>query len=218
MAVRRSLAFVTVAVALIGIPPAGAHACTTPVEIPVGEATTITVGVPAEQSPVVAVDVAIPSGFRLDEAPDVGPWRVERSGSTLQYRGGVLSPYACASFTLEGAAERQARLAFAVTAHGEDGSLVKLTSEDPNDLHAAQLVYAGFSPPAASDGGGSSGLSGSTIGLALTVAVIGAAYFLSRRLQAKPAKQSRRVQQAKPGRQSRRVPQAKPVRQSRRRR
>ncbi len=205
VAVRRYLASVTVAAAVIGISPAGAHACTTPNEIPVGEATTIVIGVPAEQSPVVAVDIAIPSGFRLDKAPDVGPWRVERSGSTLQYRGGVLSPYACASFNLEGAAERQATLAFVVTAHGEDGSVVKLTSEDPSDLHAAPLVYAGLASPVASDEGGSGGLSASTIGLALTAAVIGAAYFLSRRLQqAKPAKPTRRVQQAKPSKQSRR--------------
>jgi Uncharacterized protein conserved in bacteria len=202
--VRRCLALVTVAVAVTGIPPAGAHACNTPAEIPVGETSTIIVGVPAEQNPVVAVDVAIPSGFRLDKAPDIGPWRVERSGSLLRYRGGELAPYACASFNLEGAAERQAALAFAVTVRSPDGSEVRFDGEQPDDPHAAQLVYAGFSPPTTSDDGGSSLLSGSTVGLAATVAVIGGAYLLSRRLQRpKPAKSGTPAKPTRPARRRR---------------
>jgi hypothetical protein len=177
------VAAVAVAVAVMGTGLAVAHSCSTPVEIPVGEATTIVVGVPAELQPVVGIDIFLPDGFRLDKAEDVGPWRVERAGSELRYRGGVLEPYACASFNLQGAAERQAQLAFPMTAHGEDGSKIEFTSEDPNDLHAAQLVYAGFSPPTSSDDGGSSWLSGSTIGLAAAAAAIGGAFVLSRRQQ-----------------------------------
>ncbi|MGH9039434.1 MAG: hypothetical protein ACRDZ3_04315 [Acidimicrobiia bacterium] len=200
---RRLLVLVsfTIVVAASGIIPAEAHACATPVEIPVGEVTTIVVGVPAEIQPVVEVDVGIPDGFLLDEANDVGPWKVEHSGSTLRYRGGELAPYACASFQLQGTAERQAQLSFPVTTRAEDGSEVKFTAQEPDDPHAAQLVYAGFSPPTSGDDGGSSWLSGSTIGVAVTVVVIAGAYFLSRRLQ-----------QEQPGRST------KPIRPARRRR
>jgi hypothetical protein len=194
VAVRRPLTFVPVivAAALAGALPAGAHSCTAPVEIPVGEVTTVLIGVPAEQNPVVAVDVTIPEGFRLEEAAGVGPWRVERSGSILRYRGGELAPYACASFSLQGAAERQAALAFPITVRGPDGSELTFDGEEPGDPHAAQLVYAGFSPPAP-DGGGPDGLSGTAIGAAVTVAVVGGAYLLSRRLQQRaPARPPRR--------------------------
>ncbi|MGH8972857.1 MAG: hypothetical protein ACRD0C_06590 [Acidimicrobiia bacterium] len=186
---RRLAAAAIVAVTVLGTGSAGAHSCSTPAEIPVGEATTITVGVPAELQPVVGVDIDVPDGFRLDKAEGVGPWRLERAGSQLRYRGGVLDPYACAAFNLQGAAERQALLAFPMTVHGQDGSRVEYTSTDSGDIHSAQLVYAGFSPPSSSDGGGSGWLSGSTIGLAAAAAAIGGAFALSRRQQrrARPA-------------------------------
>lgn len=203
---RRLAAAVAAAVVVTGAEPAAAHSCSTPVEIPVGESTTIVVGVPAELQPVVGIDIVVPDGFRLDKAEDVGPWRVERAGSELRYRGGVLAPYACASFNLQGAAERQAQLAFPMTAHGEDGSKIEFTSEEPNDLHAAQLVYAGFSPPTRSDDSGTSWLSGSTIGLAAAVAAIGGAFVLSRRQQrgARPAPSRPSGKRKPPGTQRRR--------------
>jgi hypothetical protein len=197
---------VTVAMAATGTAPAGAHSCSTPAEIPVGESTTITVGVPAEQQPVVGVDIVVPDGFRLDKAEGVGPWQLERAGSELRYRGGTLSPYACAVFTLQGAAERQAQLAFAMTAHGQDGSTLEFTSEEPGDPHAAQLVYAGFSPPATSEDGGSGGVSGSTVGLVAAAAAIAGAFVLSRRQQrqARPVPRPKAGKRKSPGTQRRR--------------
>ena len=188
----RSARAFAAALVLAGAAPAGAHPCTTPAEIPVGEVVTVLVGVPAEEKPVVAVDVAIPSGFRLEDAPDIGPWRVERDGSTLRYRGGELAPYACASFNLEGAAERQARLAFSVTSRSPDGSEVRFDGTEPYDPHAAQLVYAGFSPPPPPDEGASGWLSGTTVGLAATAALVGGAYLVSRRLQGPRAGRAKR--------------------------
>jgi hypothetical protein len=130
---------------------------------------------------VVAVDVALPGGFRLEKAADVGPWKVTQDGSTLRYRGGELPPYSCASFNLEGMAESQSKLAFSVTSRSQDGSEVRFDGTEADDPHAAQLVYAGFSPPALDEKGGSSWLSGSTLAVVATVAVVGAAYVFSRR-------------------------------------
>jgi hypothetical protein len=180
---RRLAAATAVAAALLGAGPVAAHSCSTPAEIPVGESTTITVGVPAEAQPVVGIDITVPDGFRLDKAEGFGPWRLERDGNQLRYRGGELAPYACATFYLQGAAERQAQFAFPLTVHGRDGSQIQFTSEDPNDIHAAQLVYAGFSPPAAPADGGSDGLSGSAIGLGAATVAIAGAFLLSRRQQ-----------------------------------
>jgi hypothetical protein len=187
--VRRLVAAAVVAVAVLGADPAAAHSCSAPDEIPVGESTTITVGVPAEAQPVVGFDIAVPDGFRLDKADGFGPWRLERDGSQLRYRGGELAPYACATVHLQGAAERQAQLVFPLTVHGQDGSQIRFTSEDPNDLHAAHLVYAGFSPPTTpTEDSGSGGLSGSAIGLAAAAVAIAGAFFLSRRQQGRARK------------------------------
>lgn len=189
------------AVAVLWAGPAAAHSCSTPAEIPVGESTTVTVGVPAEQQPVVGFDVTIPEGFRLDKAEGFGPWRLERDGSQLRYRGGELAPYACATFYLQGAAERQALLAFPLTVHGRDGSQIQFTSQDPNDVHAALLVYAGFSPPTTPADGGSGGLSGSAVGLGAAAVAIAGAFVLSRRQQRRaPRAGARRPPPRRPAR------------------
>lgn len=198
MAMRRFLALLTAAVGVIGVAPARAHSCATPVEIPVGESATVTVGVAAEQSPLVGVDISLPAGFRLERAEEEFDWRATRTESLLRYRGGSLAPYACTYFNLIGQAERQAKLVFPMTVHGADGSVVEFTAEDVNDTHPAQLVYAGFSAP--SDGGSrGERLSGATAGMLFAAVVtIGAAALWRRRQtprrpqpQARPAQHKR---------------------------
>src|SRR5919106_3590695 len=55
--------------------PAGAHVCSTPVATEVGAPVTVNVGVAVETlDPVTGVDVGIPDGFRVDEAPTDPPW------------------------------------------------------------------------------------------------------------------------------------------------
>jgi hypothetical protein len=160
-----------VAVGMTGIVPAGAHSCAGPVEIPVGEETTVTVGVAAEQSPVVGIDISMPAGFRFERAEDEFDWRATRTDSLLRYRGGTLPPYACIFFNLVGTAERQATLVFPITVHGEDGSVIEFTGERADGLHPAQLVYAGFSPAPRDEISGE-GLPGAVAG-GLVAAIIG---------------------------------------------
>jgi hypothetical protein len=199
MAMRRLLALLTVAVGVMGAVPARAHSCATPVEIPIGEPATVAVGVAAEQSRVVGVDISLPAGFRLDRAEELFDWRATRTGSLLRYRGGTLDPYACDYFNLVGQADEQATLVFPMTVHGADGSVVEFTGEEADDPHPAQLVYAGFSP----SGGESRGdrLSGATTGMLLAAAVtIGAAVvWRGRQAPRRPQPQSRPAQHKRSG-------------------
>ncbi|HEY3240382.1 MAG TPA: hypothetical protein VGL92_12500 [Acidimicrobiia bacterium] len=192
---RRLLVLVTVAVGATG-GPALAHSCAVPVEIPVGEAATVTVGVAAEQSPVVGIDIIVPSGFRLDHAEDQIPWRAEQAGTLVRYRGGVLPPYACAFFILDGEAERQATLVFPLRVHGQDGSVVEFTSQNAGDLHPAQLVYAGFSPAAARDGPGRDWFTGALGGLLVAVVIAAGVVVVSARRE-RPAPARRRTRRAR---------------------
>jgi hypothetical protein len=163
------------AVGVTGIVPARAHSCAGPVEIPVGEETTVTVGVAAEQSPVAGFDITVPDGFSLARAEDEFDWRATQTGSLLRYRGGTLPPYACMFLNLVGTADRQAKLVFPFTVHGTDGSAVEFTGEEADDRHPAQLVYAGFSPPTSRESRGE-GLRGAFSGI-LVAALIGIGAF-----------------------------------------
>ncbi len=181
---RALLALLAAAIGLGGMTPARAHSCSMPVEIPVGESTTVTVGVAAEQSTLVEVDITVPEGFVFERAEDEFDWRGTLTGSVVRYRGGTLAPYACTYFNLIGRAERQATLVFPMTIRGEDGSVIEFTSDKADDLHPAQLVYAGFSPPSNSGSSGGSGFSGALAGVLVAVLIGVGALILSRRREA----------------------------------
>jgi len=180
---RPLLALLAAAIGLAGMTPARAHSCAMPVEIPIGESTTVTVGVAAEQSPLVEVDITVPEGFVLERAEDEFDWHGTLTGSVVRYRGGTLAPYACTYFNLIGRVERQATLVFPMTIRGEDGSVIEFTSDKADDMHPAQLVYAGFSPPPSSGGSGGSGnrFSGALAGVLVAVLIGVGAFTLSRR-------------------------------------
>lgn len=120
--------------------PADAHVCVTPVEVDVGVPAAITVGVPAEQQPVVRVDIDVPEGFVLDEARPAPGWDVTTGGSTVSYAGGEIPRLQCGYFTLTGTAARRAKLVFPVTATDASGDT---TVYGPDRL-GAQEVYAGI--------------------------------------------------------------------------
>lgn len=178
---RALLALLAAAIGLAGMTPARAHSCAMPVEIPVGESTTVTVGVAAEQSPLVEVDITVPEGFVFERAEDEFDWKGTLTGSVVQYRGGTLAPYACTYFNLIGRVERQTTLVFPMTIRGEDGSVIEFTGDQADDLHPAQLVYAGFSPPSNSESSGGSRFSGALAGVLVAVLIGVAALSLSRR-------------------------------------
>jgi hypothetical protein len=155
-----------------------------PVEIPIGESTTVTVGVAAEQSPLVEVDITVPDGFVVERAEDEFDWQGTLTGSVVRYRGGTLAPYACTYFNLIGRAERQATLVFPMAVRGEDGSVIEFTSDKADNLHPAQLVYAGFSPQPSSSGGRGDRFSGALAGVLVAVLIGVGALTLSRRREA----------------------------------
>ncbi|HET7489535.1 MAG TPA: hypothetical protein VFJ85_16530 [Acidimicrobiales bacterium] len=124
--------------------PAAAHTCALPSNVKLGKVTEVGVRVGAETSPVVAVDIHVPDGFRLDRPVALAGWQAERHGSTVTYRStdDRILPFGCSQFQLAGKATARGTLVFTVVAHADDGSELRYDSADPKDENAAQLVYA----------------------------------------------------------------------------
>lgn len=81
--------------AIAPITTASAHLCSSPAVVDVRKPVTISLGVPAEEKGVVAVEVALPEEFRLDDAEPVEGWTAEPDGSTVRFRGGYVQPFGC---------------------------------------------------------------------------------------------------------------------------
>jgi hypothetical protein len=137
--------------------PAAAHVCVRPVEVKVGDVSSITVGVPAEVQVVDKVAITIPAGFDLGQARAAGGWTSSIDGSTITYTGSTIAPLTCGYFTVTGTAASKGKLVFPVTTTAVDGTT---TEYGPGKL-GAQEVYAGI--PAFPDAGGGSGLDATTI-------------------------------------------------------
>lgn len=144
--VRRALAVLALVGPLLAVVPASAHSCAAPVQVPVGERVSVTVGVAAEAVAVTGVDVSVPEGFRLLGVVEAPGWRIERQGSTVRLRDGEVAPFGCAYLTLEGVAPRKGRLLFPLTVHGADGSTLRYEGAELGDPGAGQLVFAGVEP------------------------------------------------------------------------
>ena len=93
-------AFATGATVGLTAAPASAHICPIAVEIPVGQPSTIDVGVTVEGATVPDVEITIPAGLRLDRVDPKAGWTFTRTGSTVRYRGGPIAPYTCEYFSL----------------------------------------------------------------------------------------------------------------------
>jgi hypothetical protein len=168
--------------------PAAAHVCVRPVEVKVGELSSITVGVPAEVQVVDKVAITIPAGFDLGQARAAGGWTSSIDGSTVTYTGSTIAPLTCGYFTVTGTAASKGKLVFPVTTTAVDGT----TTEYAPGRLGAQEVYAGI--PAFPDAGGGSGLDATTLAGIVLVGgglVAAAALFVVRRRAGRPASTAR---------------------------
>lgn len=113
---------------------------------------TFTVGVPAEDVLVSRVDIEIPEEFDLHRGVEFASWKVEREGNVLRYTGGTIGLFQCAFFTIAGEVPEKATLVVPFTTYGADGAVLReFRSRVLNHADAAQLVYAGTDPVAASE-------------------------------------------------------------------
>jgi hypothetical protein len=175
-AAERTIMVLALTVALTLHTTASAHVCSKPDLVDVDAPVTVNLGVPAEEKPVVGVDVSLPRGFRLDDVEPAEGWTAERAGSHVRLRGGTVGSLGCEYFVLRGVATREGKLAFSLVARHEDGSATRYEGDKINDPLGAQLVFAGVVPSDAdyvSDGGEGTGtnlprlLSGALAGLAV---------------------------------------------------
>jgi hypothetical protein len=163
--VRRILVILALLAALVGSAPADAHTCSSPGVIPVGQETTVTVGVIAEAQPVVGVTITVPPGFEATEvAPATGWKELPRQGPDIVLEGGPIQPFACGFFSLRGRATKKATLVFVATTRAADGTIERFADTNPGSRLPAQVVFAGLDPSDAGSGDGSSG-SGVIVGL-----------------------------------------------------
>jgi hypothetical protein len=182
--VRRALAVLALLGPVLAVVPASAHSCAAPVQVPVGERVSVTVGVTAEAVAVTGVDVSVPDDFRLLGVVEAPGWRIERRGSTVRLRDGEVAPFGCAYLALEGVAGRKGRLVFPLTVHGADGSTLRYESAELGDPGAGQLVFAGVERPSPDTGGVSPW---KAAGWALvTLGLVGAAALALRRFILRP--------------------------------
>lgn len=153
--VRRALLTAAVAVPLTFLVagPAHAHVCATPRLIDVGTPDDAVMGVGAEEKPVVAVEVAVPQGFVVEEIDPPTGWTGESAGRTVRFEGGEIAPLACQSFTLRGTAAERGPLAFDLLLTHPDGSQSRYDKRAAA-FDGAQLVVAGMTLDELRDAGG----------------------------------------------------------------
>jgi uncharacterized protein YcnI len=146
---RRAAGFIVamvVGAGLLVVPPrpAGAHFCSSPLKVPVGEPVTFTVGVPAEEAQVGRVEIEVPEEFDLHRPVERPPWRVEQEGDKVIFTGGPINLFQCGFFTLAGEVPDKAKLVVPFTTYDTQGKKIReFRSEDLSHLDTAQLVYAG---------------------------------------------------------------------------
>jgi hypothetical protein len=135
--------------------PAAAHVCALPAQVAVGRPATVSVGIGAEAHAVTAVELGIPTGFRVTGAGGQG-WRSEVEGEVVRFDGNRVEPFSCGYVTVEGVAEQRARLVFPLTLRTAEGDTVTYDRPEPYREDGAQLVYAGLDlpTPPGSDGVG----------------------------------------------------------------
>lgn len=149
------IAILAFCVPLLMADPAAAHVCALPVQVPVDEPASITVGVGAEASAITEINVAVPEGFRLTDASGEG-WQTDVQDDAVRFSGGSIDPFTCSNVTLRGVAEEQDKLAFPLELRTAEDDVVVYDTLEPFYEDSAQLVYAGLELPGLppSDDGG----------------------------------------------------------------
>ncbi|MGH9155636.1 MAG: hypothetical protein ACRD1K_07375 [Acidimicrobiales bacterium] len=166
---------------LVPAAPAGAHACGRVLEVPVGEPTVVTLAVGSEADAITEVGAQVPNGFVVEAVIAHPAWQADRDGDTIRWRGGMVVPFACDYFSLRGTATEATRLVFPITTRTADGRTRELRSTNPGAEDAAQVVFAGISPREGAGTGSSVNPATIAGAAAVTVALIGAGLWASRR-------------------------------------
>jgi uncharacterized protein YcnI len=166
-------ALATTSVVALTVLPASAHICPVPVQIAVGQAAGIDVGVTVEGATVPDVEIDIPPGLQLNRIDPKADWTFTRTfgptGTKVRYHGGPIQRFTCEYFSLGVTAPAKGTFGIPVTQRTATGNVVSVTTPNPQsaqDRALDQFVYAGVKPPPGP--GSSSGLSTTTIaGIAL---------------------------------------------------
>ncbi len=164
-------AVATGATLALTVAPASAHICPIPAEVPVGQPSSIDVGVTVEATAVPDVVISVPAGLRLDRVDPKAGWTFTRARSSVRYRGGPIAAYFCKYFSLGVTAPTRGAFGISVVQRAADGKILARSTPDPNnasDRALGQIVYAGVKPPPAAST--STGPSATTIA---SVALVG---------------------------------------------
>lgn len=127
------------------VEPAAAHVCALPVELEVGEPSSVALGVGAEAVAVTEIEVETPEGFEVTDVSGTG-WQVETDERRVRFTGGEVAPYSCANLTLRGVAAEHTKLVFPLTLHA-DGEVATYDNPEPFYEDSALVVYAGLEVP-----------------------------------------------------------------------
>lgn len=139
--------------------PAAAHICAQAVQIPVGQPSTIAVGVTVEGTAVPDVTITIPAGLRLNRVDAKAGWTMIRTGGNVRFRGGPIATYACEYFSFGVTAPVKGSFGIPVVQRSAAGTVVARSTPDfasPQSRVLDQFVYAGVTPPSNDSGSGPS--------------------------------------------------------------
>jgi hypothetical protein len=106
----------------------------------------------------------VPAAFRLERVAAAPGWVPDLAGDVAVFRGGRIAPFSCGFFTVVGVAPRRATIVIPLRVRTAEGRVVVYDGLSPGDPYAAQVIYAGTSPP-----GGTRRWPARTVGAALVV-------------------------------------------------
>ena len=123
--------------------PAVAHSCSVPATIDPDRSQTVNVGIAAEETPIGAVVVHVPTGFEVSSVDAPSGWSAGEPGRDVEFTGGPILPFGCGYFAIEGIAKERGELLFTASATAADGSIREFRARDQRDPLSAQLVRVG---------------------------------------------------------------------------